>query len=657
MDIYVSKSAKSIENGTKEYPFSTIGQAASIAQPGDTVWIGGGIYREWVSPENGGSDEEHRIAYRGIPGETAIISGAEVIENWKQIGEDLWTATIPKKAFCEYNPYNDLIFGDWHKNCGQPHHTGEIFMDGTALFEAPDAEHMRPLDGPTLTRKWFVDLDGIIEVAEDLSRFHMERKNIWTASVNDTGVEITILVPGINPNAHTMEATVRPFCFFPRQEGRNYITVSNLTIEKAATQWAPPTAFQSGAIGTHWSKGWIIENCVIRNSKCSGISLGKRRDAKDNIWSHEPSKDGFQTQMEIIYSNLNRDWAKDTIGSHLVQNNEIYDCGQAGIVGCMGGAFSVIRNNHIHHINTRQELGGAEMAGIKLHCGIDVQLENNLIHDCIRGIWLDWEAQGVRVSKNRCFANVVEDLFIEVSHGPCTVDHNLFLSQGSLCNAAQGTAFVHNLIAGKTCFYGVLGRFVMYHIPHDTRVAGSMVILNGDDKVLNNIYVGNHPKMFPVVENHSFVRDGFGTAVYDLCPTSSIPPSDRAYRANIQWRTTLPVWVRNNVYFNGAKPYIHETDAVVENNFEVTLNIVCEDGLYYLETNLPDYALRSVCDVVSTDTLGVSFEAEACYENADGTPFILDHDLMGESRDKKTAAGPFVKIPSRFCLHPSCENK
>lgn len=31
-------------------------------------------------------------------------------------------------------------------------------------------------------------------------------------------------------------------------------------------------------IGPHWSKGWIIEDCEISNSKCAGISLGKYYD-------------------------------------------------------------------------------------------------------------------------------------------------------------------------------------------------------------------------------------------------------------------------------------------------------------------------------------------------------------------------------------------
>ena len=37
-----------------------------------------------------------------------------------------------------------------------------------------------------------------------------------------------------------------------------------------------------GLIGAHWSKGWIIENNVIRYSTCVGVTLGKYGDQWDN---------------------------------------------------------------------------------------------------------------------------------------------------------------------------------------------------------------------------------------------------------------------------------------------------------------------------------------------------------------------------------------
>ena len=46
------------------------------------------------------------------------------------------------------------------------------------------------------------------------------------------------------------------------------------------------------------------------------------------------------------------------------------------------------------------ELGGAEIAGIKLHAAIDVVIRRNHIHDCTMGVWCDWEAQGTRITQN-----------------------------------------------------------------------------------------------------------------------------------------------------------------------------------------------------------------------------------------------------------------
>lgn len=70
-------------------------------------------------------------------------------------------------------------------------------------------------------------------------------------------------------------------------------------------------------------------------------------------------------------------WTKETIGGHIVRRCHIHHCEQTGIVGRMGGVFSVIEDNHIHHINNMQELAGAEVAGIKLHAAIDVTIRRN----------------------------------------------------------------------------------------------------------------------------------------------------------------------------------------------------------------------------------------------------------------------------------------
>ena len=77
------------------------------------------------------------------------------------------------------------------------------------------------------------------------------------------------------------------------------------------------------------------------------------------------------------------------------------------------------------------ELGGAEIAGIKMHAAIDVIMRRNHIHHCTMGIWCDWEAQGTRLTQNLLHDNqrpafakqlkggmMCQDIFVEVGHGP-----------------------------------------------------------------------------------------------------------------------------------------------------------------------------------------------------------------------------------------------
>ena len=192
-----------------------------------------------------------------------------------------------------------------------------------------------------------------------------------------------------------------------------------------------------GLIGPHWSKGWIIEHNEIHDSKCIGISLGK-----DAATGHNPStaahrKSGYQYQMEAVFQARHLGWGRERVGSHVVRYNTIYNCGQNGIGGNMGGAFCEIHHNEIYNIGVKHEFFGHEIAGIKLHAAIDTQIHHNRIHHCSLGTWLDWQGQGIRMDHNLYYENC-RDVMLEVLHGPFLVDHNIFASAYNLDNAAQG---------------------------------------------------------------------------------------------------------------------------------------------------------------------------------------------------------------------------
>ena len=272
----------------------------------------------------------------------------------------------------------------------------------------------------------------------------------------------------------------------------------------------------------------------------------------------------------------------------------------------MGGVFSIIEDNHIHHINNMQELGGAEIAGIKLHAAIDVIIRRNHIHHCTMGIWCDWEAQGTRITQNLLHDNqrpsyakhlpgnmVSQDLFVEVSHGPTLIDHNILLSDVSLRFATQGVALVHNLICGAFTSVGggTTWRYTPYHIPHRTEVMGFMTILHGDNRFYNNIFIQKWP-----VENCTPHEDRgaqenrlVGTHVFDEYPTYEewISQFDFTQRPDMRALEPvhfghLPVWSEGNAYLNGAKPWEKEKNGLVAGNEDgIKVELVEEDGHYY----------------------------------------------------------------------------
>lgn len=85
-----------------------------------------------------------------------------------------------------------------------------------------------------------------------------------------------------------------------------------------------------------------------------------------------------------------------------MRNNEFFNCEQTGICGNMGGAFSVIENNHIYNIHQKNQFGGAELADIKIHAAIDAKIEKNRIDNVgAFGCWFYWMTHGTHISKKK----------------------------------------------------------------------------------------------------------------------------------------------------------------------------------------------------------------------------------------------------------------
>jgi alpha-N-arabinofuranosidase len=486
-------------------------------------------------------------------------------------------AAPSNKFFGGFNPYADEIKGDWFNPMKRKHHTGAVYLNGHWLTEAASHEEVMKPAGES---------------------------PLWFAAVDDENTTITAQFPGIDPNRDGIEINVRQAVFYPSQTDRNFITVRGFTLEHAATNWAPPTAEQVGLIGTHWSKGWIIEDNTIRYSVCTGVTLGKHGDEFDNT-----SADSAEGYVETIKRGLAAGWSKENIGHHVVRNNHISHCEQAGIVGSLGPAFSTVSGNLIHDIHVRQLFTGAEMAAIKFHAAIDTVISDNHIHRAGRGIWLDWMTQGTRVTRNVVHdISPREDLFVEVNHGPFLVDHNLFLSAVSLRDWSQGGAYAHNLFAGEVIPSPVLRRETPWQEEHGTAIAGMSKTQGGDNRFHNNVFIA------PA-----------GLEKYD--------------------HSARPNQMAGNVFLKGAKPSRHEESPLVLSDFDPAVRLREDGGKWLLEVD-SGWGGKSTGPLVTSELLGNTVVSDQAYVQPDGSPLRLDRDFIGVVRSETSPSpGPFEARP------------
>jgi len=600
-EYHVSVNGNDNNDGTAATPLRTISAASYLAHPGDIVIVHEGVYRERVSPPWGGKSDSNRITYMAAKDEIVTIKGSEEINNWVRFSGDVWKTIIPNSFFGDYNPYKVEIAGDWFNDVWKTTpHTGEVYINGKSLYEVDILEKvLNPSSSPRAGNQ-------------------EESKYTWYCESDELNTYIYANFHDLDPNKELAEINVRQACFYPDTTGINYITVKNFRMSQAATQWAPPTAEQIGLLGTNWSKGWIIENNLISDSKCSGITLGKYGDEWDNKSAN--TANGYVQTIERALAN---GWNKENIGRHIVRNNTIFNCEQTGICGSLGAVFSIITGNHIYNIYKKRLFGGAEIAGIKIHASIDMVISNNCIHDACRGIWMDWMAQGTRISSNVCFNNDNDDIYFEVNHGPYVVDNNVFLSKISLRDMSQGGAYAHNIFLGKIIM-APDQRKTPFHKPHSTELAGYRNIVCGDNRFYNNIFAAGYDSVPPI---SSHVKSGvaYGLVIYNFAE--------------------LPTTACGNVYYQGSKPFHKESGLIVQPDFNPRISIESENGSYYLKFKVNRGIKSLATKMITSEILGKAIIPDQIFENPDGTLLKIDSDFSGNKRnERRPVPGPFENL-------------
>jgi alpha-N-arabinofuranosidase len=141
-EFHVAITGSDTSPGTQAAPLLTIQRGADLAQPGDTVTVHVGVYRERVNPPRGGESDARRIVYQAAPGEKVVITGSEEVKKWEKVQDGVWKATLPNTFFGRFNPFAELISGDWFDAKGRSHHAGAVYLNAHCLTEAVSLEEV-----------------------------------------------------------------------------------------------------------------------------------------------------------------------------------------------------------------------------------------------------------------------------------------------------------------------------------------------------------------------------------------------------------------------------------------------------------------------------------------------------------------------------------
>lgn len=418
--LYVSPVGDDANAGSQQAPLKTISAAAALAEPGDVILVGEGVYRERVAPARGGEPGKP-ITYRAEPGKRVIVKGSEVWQpEWQSHGYGIYSAVPEDRLFNDrspeyvdhYNPLKvELASTPWNRagkrevergydgDEALTYTCGQVFVDGRPYTEVPFQAELVP-------GTW-----------------------LYNADSGEVFIHLGKRVPG----DCLVELTTRRRIFAPHVRGLGHIVVEGFIFEHCGNQY--PTNFwntaanaQKGAVGTEAGHNWIIHRNVVRYAKTFAIDVG------------------------TVDSNNDASQACD----NRVEENYVIDNGSAGILS-NGSLRLAIRNNVVMRNNRLRFLGPKrwEQAGIKCHAFRDGVIEHNYIahnYDTY-GIWLDNQFPHSRISKNLVYKNGRAGIFLEMSDydfDTLLVDQNLVLSNAEnavYIHDASGATFVNNLFA------------------------------------------------------------------------------------------------------------------------------------------------------------------------------------------------------------------
>ena len=454
---YVSVDAGSDLNpGTVAQPFQSIQRAASLAQPGDTVFMRGGTYRETVVPAHSGSAGQP-IVFEPYQNEKVTIDGADPVGGWAIAAGSTCQTTMP---WSMGDGRNQLFFDGqmmnearWPNSSLDPSHpvlatvssaTTPVLSNGlaTVTIGVPLTDPAGTWVGATIHiapgAAWVTETGTVIasapgtltyqyqpltafEVPAAGNRFYLSGLFRMLDSAGewylDNAGTLSLWAPhGANPAGHTVELKRRLYAF--DLSGKSYVDIIGLNLSGCTinTDSSSNNIRLDGINARYLSQQTLNANPWYdqNHPHTQGIIFNGANDVIENSTIDYSTGDGiFVGGANDIVRNCiiaNTDYAGGEeagvfIGGPAAQviGSTIYNCGRSGIV-YRNFPGARILHNIIHDVGLQdQDLGGIYTFGTD---GQGAEIGYNQIYNIhtggygAAGIFLDNQSANFAVDHN-----------------------------------------------------------------------------------------------------------------------------------------------------------------------------------------------------------------------------------------------------------------
>jgi len=211
----------------KDAVLASIAEAARRVEPGDTVLVHSGVYREGVVVERGGT-AERPVRFMAAPGERVVVTGADRLAGITREEGEIYAAPWPHR-FIGWSKTNAHPDDEYHRLIGRAE---QVFVLGYPLRQVLRRSEMA-------RGTFYVDLEA-------------KRILLWSADGRD-----------LTKNENLVEASVRPVLWECRAD---HVHLSGIRFRYAANH------AQQGACQFKGKK-CVVEDCVFERMNSSGASF------------------------------------------------------------------------------------------------------------------------------------------------------------------------------------------------------------------------------------------------------------------------------------------------------------------------------------------------------------------------------------------------